>query len=229
MKKIALPPNPFAREEGSERQGWICFCLTCLMCYRVYEVVLTFSISQIERSLCLCAVKPRWSPRSCTTCRTKIRWNMKFCLICLWQNMVRFQKVTSRKSFNAVFTSWKPLVGGRLLLRFHAAVPVVCGQPAPQQLALVVASVHAYRAVAHSRVFTRHWFCLVFSKKFNIMSALSAHQPLSLPQKFDSREGLFWCKKGLVCACGRMNFYLNKPLLAPIFWLFAAKCDAICC
>ena len=71
------------------------------------------------------------------------------------------------------------------------AVAVDYEQHALQTLALVVASVHAYRAVAHSRVFTKHWFCLVFSKKFNIMSALSAHQSLSLPQKNDSREGLF--------------------------------------
>ena len=130
--------------------------------------------------------------------------------------------------FNAVFTSWKPLVNGRLLQRFHGAASVGHEQAAPQQLALVVASVRAYRSVAHSRVFTKHWFCLVFSKESNIVSVLSAHQSLSLPQKIDSREGLFWCKKGLVCACGRMNFYLNKPPLAPVLRLFAAKWSAFC-
>ncbi len=34
-------------------------------------------------------------------------------------------------------------------------------------------------------------FCLFFSKKFNTMSAIFVHQPLTLPQKIDSREGLF--------------------------------------
>ena len=38
------------------------------------------------------------------------------------------------------------------------------------------------------RVYTALFFCLVFSEKFNIMSALSAHQPLTLPQIIDSRE-----------------------------------------
>ena len=33
--------------------------------------------------------------------------------------------------------------------------------------------------------------CQLFSVNFNIMSALSAHQPPTLPQKIDSREGLF--------------------------------------
>gem|GEM_PF-589386 len=37
-------------------------------------------------------------------------------------------------------------------------------------------------------------FCLVFSKDFNIMSGLSVHQPPTVPQKIDSREGLFHCK-----------------------------------
>ena len=72
-------------------------------------------------------------------------------------------------------------------------------------------------------------FCLVFSNKFNIMSALSVHQSRTLPQKIDSREGLFWCKKGVVCECGKMNFYLKEPSFAPVLGLFAAKCSAICC
>mgnify|MGYP001669555332 CR=1 FL=1 len=31
------------------------------------------------------------------------------------------------------------------------------------------------------------------------MSALFLNQPTILLQKIDSRGGLFWCKKGLVC------------------------------
>ena len=33
--------------------------------------------------------------------------------------------------------------------------------------------------------------CQLFSMKFNIMSALFIHQSRTLPQKIDSREGLF--------------------------------------
>ena len=33
--------------------------------------------------------------------------------------------------------------------------------------------------------------CQLFSVNFNIMSALSVHQSPTLPQKIDSREGLF--------------------------------------
>ena len=43
---------------------------------------------------------------------------------------------------------------GRLLLRLHDAVTVVREQHALQPLALVVANLHVFRAVAHSRVFT---------------------------------------------------------------------------
>ena len=72
-------------------------------------------------------------------------------------------------------------------------------------------------------------FCLVFSKKFNIMTALFVHQSPTLPQKNDSREGLFWCKIGLTCACGKMNFYLKRPPLAPVSGLFATKWRAFWC
>ena len=58
------------------------------------------------------------------------------------------------------------------------------------------------------------------------MSALSVHQSSTLPQKIDSREGLFWCKKGLYRDVGKMNIYLNKPPFAPAFVRFAAKCKA---
>ena len=72
-------------------------------------------------------------------------------------------------------------------------------------------------------------FCQLFSEKFNIISALFIHQSPTLLQKIDSREGLFWCKKGLVCECSKMNFYLKRLPFVPHFGLFAAKCTAICC
>jgi len=50
------------------------------------------------------------------------------------------------------------------------------------------------------------------------MSALFVHQSLTLPQKNDSREGLFWYEMGLACECSKMNIYLNKQSFAPFSW-----------
>ena len=72
-------------------------------------------------------------------------------------------------------------------------------------------------------------FCLYFSRNFNIISAIFVHQSPTLPQKIDSREGLFWYKIGVACAWGKMNIYLNKTPFAPISGLFAAKCSAFWC
>ena len=72
-------------------------------------------------------------------------------------------------------------------------------------------------------------FCLVFSHKFNIMSGLFVHQSLTLPQKIDSRGGLFWCKRGLACGCNEMNIYLKKSPFAPTFGPFIAKYSAFWC
>ena len=61
------------------------------------------------------------------------------------------------------------------------------------------------------------------------MSALSGHQSSTMPQKNDSREGWFWCKKGVACECGEMNFYLKETAFAPVIWLFVAKRSAFWC
>ena len=79
----------------------------------------------------------------------------------------------------------------RLRQRFYDAASIVREQHVLQPLTLVVVSVNTLRAVVHSRVFTANRLCLVFSKKFNIMSAPFVHQTPTLPQKIDSREGLF--------------------------------------
>ena len=81
----------------------------------------------------------------------------------------------------------------------------------------------------HAIIYGAIVFCLFFCQKFNLISAIFGHQSSALPQKIDSREGLFWCKRGLVCACGKMNFYLERPPFAPVFGLFAAKCGAFWC
>ena len=72
-------------------------------------------------------------------------------------------------------------------------------------------------------------FCLVFSRKFNIMSGLFVHQSLTLPQKIDSRGGLFWCKTRVACECNEMNIYLKKSPFAPTFGPFIAKYSAFWC
>ena len=61
------------------------------------------------------------------------------------------------------------------------------------------------------------------------MTALVAHQSPTLPQKNDSREGLFGCEIGLACAYGKMNFYLRRPPFVPVSGLFAAKWRAFWC
>ena len=56
----------------------------------------------------------------------------------------------------------------------------------------MVVSVRTFCAIAHARVCDRLiFFCIVFSKEFNIMGALFVNQLPTLPQIIDSREGLF--------------------------------------
>ena len=70
--------------------------------------------------------------------------------------------------------------------------------------------------------------CKLFSKKFNTKSGLFIHQLPTLPQKIDSRGGLFWGKKGLVVNVSKMNTHCIKPQFAPHVGPFAAKYRAIC-
>ena len=109
------------------------------------------------------------------------------------------------------------------------AVAVGCELHAQQPLLLAVVSLPTFRFRCLCARTQLNLFCLVFGVKFNIFSALFVHQSFTLPQKNDSREGLFWCKKGLACACGKMNIYFSKPPFAPILGLFAAKCSAFWC
>ena len=77
--------------------------------------------------------------------------------------------------FSGISTSCSLLVCGQLLLPSLDAVAVVCEQHALQPLALAVVSVSVFLAVVYSCGFTAGVFCLVFSKKFNIISALFVH------------------------------------------------------
>ena len=58
------------------------------------------------------------------------------------------QNAIGQKKFNAVSTSRKLLVDGRLLLRLHHAAFIVRELHALQSLALAVASVFVFRAFA---------------------------------------------------------------------------------
>ena len=118
-------------------------------------------------------------------------------------------------------------VDSRLLPLFHDVVLVGREQHPPQPLALAVASLHVF-CVVPMHTYAAQSFCIVFGKKFNTKSGFFVHQPLTLPQKIDSREGLFWYKKGLACECSEMNIYFNEPSFAPVLRLFAAKWSAIC-
>ena len=71
--------------------------------------------------------------------------------------------------------------------------------------------------------------CQLFGTDFNIKSALFVHQPPTLPQKIDSRGGLFWCQKGAIVHAVKMNFYLNRPSPTPVLGPFAAKWSAFWC
>ena len=61
------------------------------------------------------------------------------------------------------------------------------------------------------------------------MSAFFCSPIARRSQIFDSREGLFRCKKGWHVNVDKMNFYLRTPPFAPLSDLFAAKCSAFWC
>ena len=148
--------------------------------------------------------------------------------VCLWLNVVMLQKAAWRKSFKPPYASWKQAVDGRLLLRFHDAVSACRKQHALQPLALTTVSVDVFHAVGRFRVHGIIVFCLVFSKDFNIMSAIFVRQVLTVPQIIDSREGSFWCRMGVIVNACKMDIYLKAPPFAPTFGLFVAKYSAIC-
>jgi len=70
---------------------------------------------------------------------------------------------------------------------------------------------------------------MVFSKNFNIMSALFVHQRPLCRKKSILAEVCFDAKIGLACACCKMNIYLKEPPFVPHLGLFAAKCRVKWC
>ena len=111
--------------------------------------------------------------------------------IFLWQSEVAPQKADWPKAFHVFSTSRNPSAKALFLLRLHAAVAVGCELHAQQPLVLTVVSLSAFRCRCLYACTQPNLFCLVFGAKFNILSALFVRQAFTLPQKIDSREGLF--------------------------------------
>ena len=81
-------------------------------------------------------------------------------------------------------------------LRLYDAVSVGRGQNAQQLFALAIVSVHAFHRRCLCMRTQRNLFCLVFSKKFNIMSAVFANNRPPCRKKsilakvcFDAKSG----------------------------------------
>ena len=162
--------------------------------------------------------------------------------------MVIFQKWTWRKLFHTFSLSWKPGCKWQISSAFAwCSMWVACPTTARAhglrkkdiQESVWVACPATARAGGRKRTcfrcrwpLARVYGILVlssFNNKFNIVSTLFVHQPLTLPQKIDSREGWFWWKKGLAYECSKMNFYLKGPPFTLDFGLFAAKYTAFWC
>ncbi|RKW64113.1 MAG: hypothetical protein D8H98_00270 [Prevotella sp.] len=93
------------------------------------------------------------------------------------------------KPFDVFYIGRNPSADARLLLRLPDAASVGCELHARQPLALAVVNIRAFRLRFLCACTWHNLRCLIFSKNFNIMSALFAHQPFILSQKIDSREG----------------------------------------
>ena len=151
------------------------------------------------------------------------------------QPKITDKRYNHRLGFNALPTSWKLAANGRWFLCFQQMVsvfPWCClRQPRTACPTTVRAGVRKRTCFMRRCPYTRthhNRSCPIFGKNFNTLTALFAHQPPASPQKIDSREGWFWCKKGLVVNAAKMYFYLIAPAFAPVFGLFAAKCSVIC-
>ena len=154
-----------------------------------------------------------------------MRQNPKFSLICVWQNVGTPRIVTCWMPFSTWSTSWKHLSCG-IGMRKRSRLLLYVSYVLMSEWAYLC--LNTIRRTINSFTCQPVNFCKFFSKYFNTKSGLSIHQLPTLPQKIDSREGLFWGKKGLVVNVSKMNTHCIKPQFAPHFGLFAAKCGAIC-
>jgi len=91
--------------------------------------------------------------------------------------------------FDVFYIGRNPSANARLLPRLPDAASVGCELHARQPLALAVVNIRTSRLRFLSARTRFNLLCLIFSKDFNIMSALFVHQSFTLPQKIDSREG----------------------------------------
>ena len=169
---------------------------SCILLTTIFQMQFCFTIvfPQTERGLCLSAVKPRLTSHACTKCQTRARWNLKFCTICMWQNMAM-----TKKWSGGSYSMRSPQAENHLAKANYFCVCMMlfslpmCSIPCNRSHWALQA--HRFSVpLAPCACLQHNRFCLVFSKDFNIMSGLSIHQPLTVPQKIDSREGLFHCK-----------------------------------
>lgn len=121
-----------------------------------------------------------------------------------------YQKVPWQKLFNPFSISRKLSANGGLLLRFHNSVAVGRGLHALQPLAQMAVSARAFSYRLPTCVFAiQLFFCIVFGKNFNIMSAFPVRQSSTCRKKKRFSRGLFLMQKRLVVNAAKMNFYLK--------------------
>ena len=150
------------------------------------------AFQKIERCLPSLFCKSKMNiPFMCKALGKAVIKSEKFCCICPSQNAVAPQKAAWRKVFHVFSTSRNPSVKALFHQHLHAAVAVGCELHAQQPLVMVVVNLPAFRLRFLFACTRLNLFCLVFGMKFNILSALFVHQPFTLPQKIDSREGCF--------------------------------------
>ena len=78
------------------------------------------------------------------------------------------------------------------------------------------------------RTCVRHnCFCLVFGKKFNIISALSVHQSLTLSQKNRFSRRFVLVQKGGSRACSQSEYLFKDIAINTRFWAFCGKMKCI--
>ena len=151
-----------------------------------------------------------------------MRQNPKFSLICVWQNVGTPRIVTCWMPFSTWSTSWKHLSCG-------------IGMRKRSRLLLYVSYVlmskwtylcqNTIRRTINSFTCTLvnlSTFCKFLGKNFNTKSGHFVHQLFTLPQKIDSREGLFWCKRG-----GSMRMSYNEYLFKKV--AISTHFGAVCC
>ena len=116
---------------------------------------------------------------------------------CLWQNVFVFQKATWRKLFHAFSTSWKPGCQWQITSAFPWCRLGWSWATSPHNRSRWPLQAYMFSVSLPTRACLRHnSFCIVFSNRFNIMSAfLSTNRSLGCKKSilakvcFDAKRG----------------------------------------